>query len=81
MQLTSRYLEAGAAIPLWVLRNDPLFERAGVTFAEATREDLAQTTSQIERLARSRYWSDVRNTIGAMYQRVFGTTNNRPNGQ
>src|SRR5262249_57138035 len=35
MQLTNRYLENGTAVPLWVLRHDPLFERAAVPFAEA----------------------------------------------
>ncbi len=74
VHLTGRYLETGTAIPLWALRNDPLLERAGVTFAEATGDELRTTTGQLERLARSRYWGDVRDTVRAMYQRVFGTT-------
>jgi hypothetical protein len=74
MQLTCRYLEPGTAIPLWVLRNDPLFTKAGVSFAEATPEDLQRTSRQIEQLARSRYWDDVRDTVAALYRRVFGTT-------
>jgi Trypsin-like peptidase domain len=78
LQLTSRYLEPGTAVPLWVLRDEPLFRRAGVTFAEATAEDLQSTTNQIERLARSRYWSEVRATIASMYQRAFGNTGNFP---
>jgi hypothetical protein len=77
VQLTSRYLESGTAIPLWVLRNDPLFQRAGVTFAEATFQELETATSQIERLSRSRYWADVRNTISSLYQRVFGPDGSR----
>jgi hypothetical protein len=39
--------------------------------------------SQIERLARSRYWSELRSTIGSMYQRAFGNhpPNNPPKQQ
>jgi len=77
LHLTSRYLEQGVAIPLWVLRDDPLLQRAGVTFAQATSEDLRFTTEQIERLARSRYWDEVRGTIATLYQRAFGTTPQR----
>ncbi|HYT95469.1 MAG TPA: serine protease [Gemmataceae bacterium] len=72
MQLSSRYLETGTAIPMWVLRNDPLLAKAGVRFAETNCADLQTTTQQLERLARSRHWPDVRNTIRSLYQRVFG---------
>jgi hypothetical protein len=75
LQLSGRYLETGTAIPLWNLRDEPLFRRAGVTFAEATVEELQTTTNQIERLARSRYWSEVRATIASLYQRAFGNIN------
>jgi hypothetical protein len=78
LHLSSRYLEPGTAIPLWLLRDDPLLQRCGVTFAQATSEEMRSTTSQMERLARSRYWNEVRNTIATYYQRAFGsTTNNR----
>jgi hypothetical protein len=77
IHLTSRYLEAGTAIPLWALRDDPLFQRCGVTFAQATTEELRMTTEQMERLARSRYWNELRTTIASFYQRAFGTTNTR----
>ena len=33
---------------------------------------ITPTTSQIERLARSRYWSEVRTAINNLYQRAFG---------
>jgi len=79
LQLYSRYLETSTAVPLWALRDDPLFRRAGVTFAEATTTDLKTITSQIERLTRTRYWNEVRNTIGNYYQKAFGT-NAPPNG-
>jgi hypothetical protein len=75
LHLSNRYLEPGTAIPLWVLREDPLLARCGVTFAQATTEEMQRTTDQMERLARSRYWSDVRNTIATYYQRAFGNTN------
>jgi hypothetical protein len=80
VHLTSRYLEPGTAIPLWVLRDDPLFQRCGVTFAQATTEELRTTTEQMERLARSRYWNEVRNTIANFYQKAFGTPYNTPFG-
>ena len=80
IHLTSRYLEPGVAIPLWVLRDDPLLQRCGVTFTQATTEDLRFTTEQIERLARSRYWNEVRGTIATYYQRAFGTLPNNGNG-
>jgi hypothetical protein len=78
LHLTGRYLENGTAIPLWVLRDDPLLRRAGVTFAEATSEDLRTTSNQLERLARSRYWNEVRNTVNELYRRAFGSGNGEP---
>jgi hypothetical protein len=80
LQVTSRYLETGVAIPLWVLRDDPLFQRCGVTFTQATAEDLRTTAEQIERLARSRYWEEVRNSIANYHQRAFGPTRQNDNG-
>lgn len=71
---SGRYLEVGTAVPLWVLKDDPLFRRAQVTFAEATSQQLEITASQLERLARSRYWSEVRDMIAGCYQRAFGNT-------
>lgn len=32
MQMSSRYLEGGVSVPLWVLSDDPLFQSAGVRF-------------------------------------------------
>jgi len=73
LHLTSRYLEPGTAIPLWVLRDDPLLRRCGVTFAQATTEELRLTAEQMERLARTRYWNEVKGSIASYYQRAFGT--------
>jgi hypothetical protein len=72
LQLTSRYLETGTAIPLCVLRDDPLLRQAGVTFTETSQRDLQDLISQVERLSRSRYWNEVRGTIASLYQRAFG---------
>jgi hypothetical protein len=72
LQLYSRYLETSTAVPMWVLRDDPLFRRAGVMFAEATTRDLETITNQLERLTRSRYWGEVRSTINNLYHRAFG---------
>jgi hypothetical protein len=73
MHLTSRYLEPGTAIPLWALRDDPMLQRFGVTFAQATTDEMRATNEQMERLTRTRYWNEVRTTIGTYYQRAFGT--------
>jgi hypothetical protein len=72
LQVTSRYLETGTAVPLWVLRDDPLFQRAGVTFTQTTPEEREKVVQQLERLARSRFWNEARNTIANLYQRAFG---------
>jgi hypothetical protein len=74
LQLTGRYLEAGIAIPLWLLRGDPLLRSAGVSFADTNPKDLEGITGQIERLARSRFWPDARAAITTMYQRAFGAS-------
>lgn len=79
LHLSSRYLEPGTAIPLWALRDDPLLQRCGVTFAQATGEEMRSTIDQLERLARTRYWNDVRGTIATYYQKAFGTTNMNSN--
>jgi hypothetical protein len=72
LQLSGRYLEMGTAIPLWVLREDPLMRKAGVTFAETTNQERETVANQLERLARSRYWTEARAVIGQLYQRAFG---------
>jgi hypothetical protein len=72
LQLTSRFLEEGTAIPLWVLREDPLFQRACVTFTQATNEERERTSQQLERLARSRFWNEARGAVQNLYQRAFG---------
>jgi hypothetical protein len=77
MQTSGRYLDQGTAIPLYALRDDPLLQRAGVTFAEATEEDRRDVVEQVERLARSRLWREVRATINGLYQRAFGASGPR----
>lgn len=74
LHLSGRYLETGTAIPLWVLREDPLLQRAGVIFASACVEDIETTIGQIERLARSRYWTEAQATVGNLYRRAFGSS-------
>ncbi|MBL8797299.1 MAG: trypsin-like peptidase domain-containing protein [Planctomycetia bacterium] len=75
IQLSGRYLEPGTAIPLWALRDDPLLRRANVSFAEASSEQMSQLTNQLERLSRSRYWSELQSTINSYYRRAFGPGN------
>jgi len=73
MQLSGRYLEPGTAIPVYALRDDPLFRRANIPFTDGTRrQETERTVQQLERLARSRYWNEVRATIEQLYQRAFG---------
>ena len=73
VQTTGRYLEPGTAVPLYVLRDDPLLRRAGVTFAEATTQERQSVAEQLERLARSRFWNEARTAVTNLYQRAFGT--------
>jgi hypothetical protein len=80
LQTTGRYLEASTAVPLYALRDDPLFRRAGVPFSDTTPQERQRTAEQLERLARSRYWNEARALIASLYQRAFGnpgTTNPR----
>jgi hypothetical protein len=73
MHVAGRYLEPGTAIPLWLLRDDPLLRQAGATFAVATSQEREAISQQVERLARSRYWAEMRSTISNLHQRAFGT--------
>lgn len=72
LQLYSRYMEMSTTIPLWTLREDPLFRRAGVTFAETSSQQVRQLTEQLERLSRSRYWNELQSTVNNLYRRAFG---------
>jgi endonuclease G, mitochondrial len=73
MQLTGRYLETSTAVPLYTLRDDPLFRSAGIPFTEGTRqEETERVVDQLERLARSRSWNEVKNFVENLYQRTFG---------
>jgi hypothetical protein len=72
MQTASRYLDGGTAVPLYVLRDDPLVRRAGLTFVEATPQDRQAVLDQVERLARSRHWNEARTLIANLYQQAFG---------
>ncbi len=72
LQVSGRYLENGTAVPLWMLRDDPLLAKCNVNFAKATSEDLAAVTSQIERLSRTRHWPELRATVTKMYEQAFG---------
>ena len=76
MQITGRYMDRGTAIPLYVLRDDPMLRNAGVMFSEATIEEQQRVAEQIER-PRSRYWNEVKSAITSLYQRAFGN-NLRP---
>jgi hypothetical protein len=72
LQTTGRYLETSTAVPVYLLREDPLLSRANVTFAEATPLDRQTVTEQLERLSRTRFWNEVRAHVATMYQKAFG---------
>src|SRR5439155_19319916 len=73
IQLSGRYLEPATAIPLYCLKDDPLFRRANIPFTDGTRrQETERTVQQLERLSRSRFWNEVRSTIEQLYQRAFG---------
>ncbi len=73
MQLSGRYLDNSTAIPLYALRDDPLFRRANIPFADGPQRDRTeQTIDQLERLARTRFWNEAQNVIEQLYRRAFG---------
>src|SRR5439155_544027 len=73
MQLSGRYLETSTAVPLYALRDDPLFRRANIPFSEGTRrQETEHTIDQLERLSRSRFWNETRTIIEQLHQRAFG---------
>jgi hypothetical protein len=74
LHMSGRYLENGTAVPLWMLRDDPLLERCHVTLAQATNEELATVSGQVERLSRARHWQELRNAVRNMYEQAFGKT-------
>jgi hypothetical protein len=80
LHLAGRYLEVGTAVPLWLLHDDPLLRQAGATFAEATAREREAISQQVERLARSRYWSEARAAITALHQRAFGPASEESQG-
>ena len=49
-----------------------LLQRTGVTFAEATSQDVAALNGQLEQLARSRHWAEARSAVTEIYQKAFG---------
>jgi hypothetical protein len=71
LHLAGRYLERSTAIPLWLLRDDPLLRDAGASFVEAAPADLESTKAQLDRLARSRYWLEARTKVAQLYERAF----------
>lgn len=77
MHLHNRFMQTGTAVPLFVLRDDPLMRRAGVTFSNTTRSDLGRMAQQLERLSRTRFWPDLCRTIETFYQKVCPTGQNR----
>jgi len=70
--VSGRYLENGAAVPLWMLRDDPLLERCQVTMAQATAAELTSVSGQMERLARTRHWPELRTAVANLYEQAFG---------
>jgi len=77
MQSSGRYLETNTAVPLYLLRDDPLLRSANVMFNEVSANDRQNVVDQVDRLARSRYWSETRALIANLYQRAFGTSEQR----
>jgi hypothetical protein len=73
LHVSGRYLENGTAVPLWMLHDDPLLRRCQVTFAAANKQELDTVSSQVERLVRSRFWGETRDSIANLYNRAFGS--------
>jgi hypothetical protein len=72
MHTSGRYLETGTAIPLWMLRDDPLLRQHGIPFTASNSKEVEQINQQVERLARSRLWTETRSAVSGLYQRAFG---------
>lgn len=73
MHVSGRYLEDGTAVPLWLLRDDPLLQRNGVRFADVADRNLKEELARkLERLLDSRFRANARATIDNLYQRAFG---------
>lgn len=72
LHVSGRYLENSAAVPLWMLQEDPLMQRCKATFAKSNGQELETVNSQVERLARSRLWQETRDVIGNLYRQAFG---------
>lgn len=73
IQLSGRYLDTSTAVPVYALRDDPLFRRANVPFADGPRrQQTEQTVNQLERLARTRFWNEAQTVIEQLYRRAFG---------
>ena len=72
LHVSGRYLENATAVPLWMLRDDPLLARCHVTMARAAAEELATVSGQVERLARTRHWPELRVAVANMYEQAFG---------
>ena len=72
LHMTGCYLEPSTAVPLWLLRDDPLFRDSGIAFAMANPGEVDRATQQVERLALSPYWIEVRDSLAALYKRAYG---------
>jgi hypothetical protein len=69
--VSGRYRESSTAVPLWMLHDDPLLCCCEVTFGNASCQELQAATGQVERLARSRHWSETKARLDSLYQRAF----------
>ena len=70
---TGRYLETSTAVPLYTLRDDPLFRSANIPFTEGTRQEETQRLlGQVERLSRTRNFNELRTFIENLYQKTLG---------
>ncbi|MGF1582265.1 MAG: trypsin-like serine peptidase [Gemmataceae bacterium] len=73
LQVSSRFLEPAVAIPLWVFKDDPLFREAGVCFRSPTpNQEIEEAKIQLEQLAQTEAWDEIRSSIEAVHVRVFG---------
>jgi hypothetical protein len=70
IHLASRHLERGTALPGWLLHNDPLCRRAGVSFAEAPSAELESTVAQVQHLAHTPFWTALQAAVNQFYERA-----------
>ncbi len=66
LHVAGRYLEPGTAIPLWKLRDLPLFQKADISFGEATPQEVSGMQEAVKEIAGTPYWARLRTVVNSI---------------